>query len=101
MTDAKLDKSKIDEIVMIGGSTRIPGVQNAISKYFDKKELNKSINPDEAVAYGAAVQAAILNKKVKTSWTGKKEEVSVQDPEGKLNSIVLLDVTPLSLGIET
>jgi len=83
--DSKIDKSNIHEIVMVGGSTRIPKVQNLISGFFNGKELCKSINPDEAVAYGAAVQAAIL--------TGVSNE--------KTDSLLLLDVAPLSLGIET
>ncbi|KAM4723127.1 heat shock 70 kDa protein-like [Rhinophrynus dorsalis] len=85
LRDAKLDKSQIHEIVLVGGSTRIPKVQKLLQDFFNGKELNKSINPDEAVAYGAAVQAAIL--------MGDKSE-NVQD-------LLLLDVAPLSLGLET
>ena len=85
MKDAKISKSKIDEIVLVGGSTRIPKIQSQLSEYFNGKALNKSINPDEAVAYGAAVQAAILS--------GVKDE--------KMSDLLLLDVIPLSLGLET
>ena len=85
LRDAKMDKRKIDEIVLVGGSTRIPKIQKLLQDFFNGKELNKSINPDEAVAYGAAVQAAVL--------TGN-ESAAVQD-------VLLVDVAPLSLGIET
>merc|ERR1712165_15622 len=85
MRDAKLDKSSINDVVLVGGSTRIPKIQKLLQDFFNGKELNKSINPDEAVAYGAAVQAAILQ--------GNTDE-AVQD-------LLLLDVTALSQGIET
>jgi L1 cell adhesion molecule like protein len=85
LRDAKMDKSSIHEIVLVGGSTRIPKVQKLLSDFFNGKELNKSINPDEAVAYGAAVQAAILN--------GDQDET--------VTDLLLVDVAPLSLGIET
>uniref|UniRef100_A0A673UCK9 Heat shock cognate 71 kDa protein n=1 Tax=Suricata suricatta TaxID=37032 RepID=A0A673UCK9_SURSU len=85
LRDAKLDKSQIHDIVLVGGSTHIPKIQKLLQDFFNGKELNKNINPDEAAAYGAAVQAAILS--------GDKSE-NVQD-------LLLLDVTPLSLGIET
>jgi L1 cell adhesion molecule like protein len=83
--DARMGKNQINEIVLVGGSTRIPKVQQMLSDYFGGRELCKSINPDECVAYGAAVQAAILN--------GEKNE--------KIQDMILLDVTPLTLGIET
>ena len=86
LKDAKMSKAQVDEVVLVGGSTRIPKIQTMLSEYFNGKELNHSINPDEAVAYGAAVQAAIL------MGTHKSE---------KLDSMILLDVTPLSLGLET
>ena len=85
LRDGKLDKSRIDEIVMVGGSTRVPKIQRLISDFFNGKELNRSINPDEAVAYGASVQASIL----------------MGHTSDKTNDMILLDVIPLSLGIET
>lgn len=85
LTDAKMDKSQIDEIVLVGGSTRIPKIKQMLSEYFNGKKLNESVNPDEVVAAGASVMAAILS--------GVKDE--------KIDGIVLLDVTPLSLGLET
>ncbi|CAO2609103.1 Heat shock 70 kDa protein 1-like [Lemmus lemmus] len=85
LRDAKMDKAKIHDIVLVGGSTRIPKVQKLLQDYFNGRDLNKSINPDEAVAYGAAVQAAIL--------MGDKSE--------KVQDLLLLDVAPLSLGLET
>ena len=87
LQDAGVSKSQVDEVVLVGGSTRIPKIQELLSSYFNGKELNKGINPDEAVAYGAAVQAAILSGE-----TSGKE---------KADEILLLDVAPLSLGIET
>ena len=86
LKDSKISKSEVDEIVLVGGSTRIPKVQSMLSDYFNGKEPCKSINPDEAVAYGATVQAAVL---------------SGADKSEKLSELLLLDVTPLSLGLET
>ncbi|KAL0919616.1 hypothetical protein M5K25_011725 [Dendrobium thyrsiflorum] len=85
LRDAKMDKSHVHDVVLVGGSTRIPRVQQLLQDFFNGKELCKSINPDEAVAYGAAVQAAILS--------GEGNE--------KVQDLLLLDVTPLSLGLET
>jgi len=85
LRDAKLEKSEIHEIVLVGGSTRIPKVQKLLEEFFGGKKLNKTINPDEAVAYGAAVQAAILSG----------------DQSAEVKDVLLLDVAPLSLGIET
>ncbi|KAJ5293280.1 uncharacterized protein N7443_009233 [Penicillium atrosanguineum] len=85
LRDAKIDKASVHEIVLVGGSTRIPKIQKLVSDFFNK-DPNKSINPDEAVAYGAAVQAAILSGDTSSKST---------------NEILLLDVAPLSLGIET
>lgn len=83
LKDAKIPREKVDDIVLVGGSTRIPKIQSLVSEYFGGRQLNKSINPDEAVAYGAAVQAAVL--------TGQTSE--------KTQDLVLLDVAPLSLGV--
>jgi L1 cell adhesion molecule like protein len=85
LLEAKLDKKQIDDIVLVGGSTRIPMVQKLLQDFFNGKELNRTINSDEAVAYGAAVQAAIL----------------VGDKPKELQGLVLKDVNPLSVGIET
>lgn len=85
LKDAEIGKGQVHEIVLVGGSTRIPKIQQMLSDFFNGKGLNKSINPDEAVAYGAAVQAAIL--------TGQGNE--------KTSELLLLDVAPLSMGIET
>jgi L1 cell adhesion molecule like protein len=85
LSDAKLSKSDIHEVILVGGSTRIPKIQSLISNFFNGKTLNKSVNPDEAVAHGAAVQAFILS--------GGKSK--------RTDELLLIDVTPLSLGIET
>lgn len=85
LNDAKMDKGQIHDVVLVGGSTRIPKVQKMLQDFFCGKQLNFSINPDEAVAYGAAVQAAILNG----------------DTSSAIQDVLLVDVTPLSLGIET
>ncbi|KAF1351105.1 heat shock protein SSB1 [Delphinella strobiligena] len=84
LKDASIDKSKVDEIVLVGGSTRIPRIQKLLSDFFNGKKLEKSINPDEAVAYGAAVQAGILSGKATSADTA---------------DLLLLDVVPLSLGV--
>mmetsp|Transcript_40422 Transcript_40422/g.80974 ORF Transcript_40422/g.80974 Transcript_40422/m.80974 type:complete len:651 (+) Transcript_40422:619-2571(+) len=85
LRDSKISKSEIHDVVLVGGSTRIPKVQQLLIDYFNGKELCKNINPDEAVAYGAAVQAAIL----------------AGDTSEKMQDLLLLDVSPLSLGLET
>jgi L1 cell adhesion molecule like protein len=85
MQDSGISKSAVDEVVLVGGSTRIPKIQQMLSDFFNGKELCKSINPDEAVAYGATIQASML--------AGIKSD--------KTAELLLLDVTPLSLGIET
>ncbi|EED16000.1 Hsp70 chaperone (HscA), putative [Talaromyces stipitatus ATCC 10500] len=84
LKDSGIDKKAVDEIVLVGGSTRIPRIQKLLSDFFDGKKLEKSINPDEAVAYGAAVQAGILSGKATSEET---------------SDLLLLDVVPLSLGV--
>jgi heat shock protein 5 len=84
LEDADMKKADIDEIILVGGSTRIPKIQQLVKEFFNGKEPSKGVNPDEAVAYGAAVQACILSG----GDCGKR-------------SVVLIDVNPLSLGIET
>ena len=84
LTDSQLNKSQIHEVVLVGGSTRIPKIQQLLEEFFSDKQLSKSINPDEAVAYGAAIQAAILSG----------------DQSSEIKDVLLLDVAPLSLGIE-
>merc|ERR1712150_323951 len=86
LRDSKIAKNQVHEVVLVGGSTRIPKIQSMLSEFFNGKEPCKSINPDEAVAFGATVQAAILGGK---------------DQSEKLSELLLLDVTPLSLGLET
>ena len=85
LDDSGFKKSEIDEIVLVGGSTRIPKVQQLIKEFFNGKEPNRGINPDEAVAYGAAVQGGILG--------GQASE--------ETKDLLFIDVTPLTLGIET
>jgi heat shock protein 1/8 len=87
LRDAKISKDQVHELVMVGGSSRIPKIRQMVSDFFNGKKLNDSVHPDEAVAYGAAVQAHILT-------AGK-------DSKDRTSDIILLDVTPLSLGIET
>jgi L1 cell adhesion molecule like protein len=87
LRDSGIPKDRVDEIVLVGGSTRIPKIQQLLAEFFGGKECNRSINPDEAVAYGATVQAAILSGQA--------------DSTGTLENLLLLDVAPLSLGLET
>ena len=83
LKDSRLDKSKIDEVILVGGSTRIPRVKELLKEFFNGKQLNTTINPDEAIAYGATIQSAILHK-----------------VESKvLEGILLVDIIPLSLGV--
>lgn len=86
LEDAGISKSQVDEIVLVGGSTRIPKVQQIISEFFDGKKPSTGVNPDEAVAYGAAVQGSILSGEAKDAFG---------------DGLLLIDVAPLSLGIET
>jgi len=87
LVDSKISKSSVGEVVLVGGSTRIPKIQSMLKEFFNGKEPNRGINPDEAVAYGATIQAALLT--------------NAQDSTGKLGNTLLIDVTPLSLGLET
>ena len=87
LVDSKISKSQVGEVVFVGGSTRIPKIQQLLKEFFNGKEPNRGINPDEAVAYGATIQAALLS--------------GAQDSTGKLDNTLLIDVTPLSLGLET
>ena len=86
LRDGGMSKSEVHEIIMVGGTTRIPKIQSMLSEFFNGKELNHSINPDECVAYGAAVQAALLNG---------------DDDSNNIGDVLLLDVAPLSMGLET
>uniref|UniRef100_A0A0E0R548 Uncharacterized protein n=1 Tax=Oryza rufipogon TaxID=4529 RepID=A0A0E0R548_ORYRU len=87
LEDAKMDKNAVDDVVLVGGSSRIPKLQNMIHDFFDEKKLRRNVNPDEAVAYGAAIQASVLN--------GDADEA-----DDKKQVMILRDITPLSLGIE-
>ena len=87
LTDAKMAKSDIHEVVMVGGSTRIPKIRELVSNFFNGKKLNDSVHPDEAVAYGAAIQAHILT--------------ASKDYTDRTSDLILLDVAPLSMGLET
>jgi heat shock 70kDa protein 1/2/6/8 len=86
LSDAKMSKNEVHEVVMVGGSTRIPKIRELVSAFFNGKKLNDSVHPDEAVAYGAAVQAHIL---------------TAGDSKDRTSELILLDVAPLSLGLET
>ena len=97
MKEAGLSKDEINDIVLVGGSSRIPKIQEMIKQFFNGKELCKNINPDEAVAYGAAYQAAVLNA---NEYGDDGLEKLVVDENKGLEKLVLVDVTPLSLGIE-
>ena len=97
MEEASLSKKDIDDIVLVGGSSRIPKIQEMIKNYFNGKELCKNINADEAVAYGAAYQAAVVNG----NENPKEKKENEKNEDDGLEKLVLVDVTPLSLGIET
>ena len=107
LRDARIDKNGIHEIVLVGGSTRIPKIQKLLQDYFNGKELNKSINPDEAVAYGAAVQGKPFSIIIMTHnlWIINRSIILAAilcgDKSEEVQDLLLLDVAPLSLGIET
>jgi len=100
LRDAKTSKNEVDDVVFVGGSTRIPKLQSMVSAFFGGKEINRNINPDEAVAYGAAIQAAILSGQASSSGEGGVSGVEGSNGSDLSKEFLLLDVTPLSLGIE-
>jgi heat shock protein 1/8 len=100
LIDAKTSRAEVDQIVLVGGSTRIPRVQQILQQFFGGRELNKSINPDEAVAFGAAVQAAILVGAQQAGLDASGGRSSIDGADALAKDFLLIDVTPLSLGLE-